>query len=288
VVSYAVVASRRVRQRDPVRPRVVAVRALTWNMNHRPSAWQWLFDNRDAFAVALVQEASRPPTLPDGVTVYPAGDASEWRIQSPIDATARSWRSAVAVLDPTLVVDDLSGAPIQAAKTGQVVASNPGQWAAVRLRSIGPADLVLVSMYGLWDDIPAHGLRTYAVPSVHRAISDITPFIWGSRKRVIVAGDMNIYRGYGDWAKGYNTVFDRFRAEGLECRGPFGDAPLSDCPCGPTSECRHIATLRSRGMEHLQTDFVFSSRPLAKVTAHVVPDSWRFSDHCAVEISVPI
>jgi hypothetical protein len=255
--------------------------ALTWNMAHRPEAWDWLFQHSDneGLQIALLQEAPVPKSLPPGVRIHPSSDdLPAWRIGAK-ETRGRNWRSAIVCLDPALTFEPVSSKPIALAEnTDDLPESHPGQWAAASLS--GPAmntDMTVISLYGIWNDV-----KNYAVPAVHRAISDFAPLYWG-RQHVLLAGDLNVWHGYGEWSKGYATVFDRLTAEGFDLLGPFGAAPLEGCPCA-SAECRHLGTFRKGDQRIWQTDYVLG-KGLRGVACSSVLSSWDVSDHCAIRIS---
>ena len=99
----------------------------------------------------------------------------------------------------------------------------------------------VVSLYGLWEDF---GGSVYAVRSLHRAIADLAPLL-AARTPLLVAGDMNLWRGKGRWKHWYRTVFDMFEAYGLAC-------------AGPGSEEQPVPTYRTTRGNLEQTDFVFA------------------------------
>ena len=163
--------------------------------------------------------------------------------------------------------------------------------------------ITLVSIYGLWE--PLHpsvaGTYIYADAAVHRLISDLSRLVDQSGKqKIIVAGDLNILFGYGEygspyWKRRYATVFDRFNALGLSFVGP--QAPngkhASPWPSELPAESRNVPTYHTRNQQPAsatrQLDFVFASKLLTdRVTVRALnePEDWGPSDHCRVEISV--
>lgn len=259
---------------------VVRVRFLSWNMQHRAESWEWLWRRapEEGVQVALLQEAAPPVMVPHGVRIHPAED-QHWSIRGAGVGTTRNWCSAVVCFDPELDFEAIVATPLVDARPGEIVSSHPGQWAAARIggRSV-PRAVTFISMYGLWIDV-----QNYAVPSVHRALSDCTPLFWGARPTVI-AGDFNIWRGYGEWRSGYDSVFTRLDSEGFKLLGPYG-SPFPDCPCDHPN-CNHVATLRRGEHKRWQTDFVFG-KSVGDMHCSVVEDSWTVSDHVAVLASPP-
>src|SRR3954471_5061190 len=107
---------------------------------------------------------------------------------------------------------------------GLVSVSHPGQLAAAEF-TLEADSVLVVSIYGVWEWMVPQARSVndrYAVPSVHRALSDLTRLFFENDRRIVVAGDLNIWRGEGQWAARYQTMFDRFEAEGFTLCGPFG------------------------------------------------------------------
>ncbi len=160
----------------------------------------------------------------------------------------------------------------------------------------GQIVLTVASVYAVWEGSPA--VRGYADASAHRILSDLSALMGSSRHRLIVAGDWNILRGYGEhgnryWKARYDSVFDRAAALGLRFVGPTApngrqadpwptELP-ADSLCVPTfhhSQQRPASATR-------QLDFVFASNTIADhvhVRALNQPDEWGPSDHCRVVI----
>src|SRR5258707_548869 len=81
---------------------------------------------------------------------------------------------------------------------------------------------------------------------------------------LVLAGDLNIWRGYGGkkWEPGYRSVFDRLEAYGIRLAGPHRTvgSPLPECPCKDGEDCSHVRTYRHgrrQDSRPLQLDFVF-------------------------------
>src|SRR5215213_592760 len=79
-----------------------------------------------------------------------------------------------------------------------------------------------VSVYAAWEKV---GGRKYADGSAHRILSDLSALALDRRLRLIVAGDWNLLRGYGEhgddyWRARYDTVFSRAEALNLRFVGP--------------------------------------------------------------------
>ena len=104
-------------------------------------------------------------------------------------------------------------------------------WVVSRAGSIAAADVVIdgqvgftaLSVYAAWEKAAAG--RGYADGSAHRILSDLSALAIGGRHRLIVAGDWNLLRGYGEhgsryWQARYDTVFARAETLGLSFVGP--------------------------------------------------------------------
>jgi hypothetical protein len=181
-------------------------------MQQRRDAWGYL----DALGVdiALVQEAV-PPTdaRPMGWQSVPAHDEPElWRIDP-----SRGWSSAIVSYGHPLkeVPTVRLGDPLPA---GGYWLSHPG---ALRLAEVGIAERpsLVASMYGVMVD-------KFAITSVNRHLSDLTPLVYsGKWKEIVVGGDLNISPQLpAPWRRHHELVIDRFHALGFEdCLGRFHD-----------------------------------------------------------------
>ncbi len=113
-----------------------------------------------------------------------------------------------------------------------------------------------MSVYGLIE----YG---YAVTTVHRILSDLTPlFDTSNGQRVVVGGDLNCSTQLAPPHRArHKTVFDRFASLGLVnvTERPLDDAVLHGCPC-VDEPCRHVRThFHSRSKKPWQDDYVFLS-----------------------------
>jgi hypothetical protein len=66
-----------------------------------------------------------------------------------------------------------------------------------------------LSVHAAWEKAAGSG---YADGSAHRILSDLSALATSARHRLIVAGDWNVLRGYGEhgdpyWQARYATVF---------------------------------------------------------------------------------
>ncbi len=133
----------------------------------------------------------------------------------------------------------LESSTVDEANGGDLAVSRSGTLAAALVTPREGDPLVVVSMYAAWErpHSTTHSNWIYADGSVHRLISDLSVFVGSERgHRVIAAGDLNIYHGYGErsskhWAGRYDTVFGRMAALGLPFVGP-------QAPCGRQADPR--------------------------------------------------
>jgi hypothetical protein len=186
-------------------------------------------------------------------------------------------------------------------------AASYDDWIVSRAGSIAAADVVTdgqiaftaVSVYAAWEKVGARG-RGYADGSAHRILSDLSALMVRPDHRLVVAGDWNLLRGYGEygdryWKARYDTVFERAEALGLRFVGPqyphgrqadlWPDELPRDSRCVPTfHHSRQNPASATR-----QLDFVFASTSIAdriEVRALNMPEEWGPSDHCRVVINV--
>jgi hypothetical protein len=241
--------------------------------------------------VALLQEIAKPPkgmgprieTM--GVPWADAWDAHDVHgIQSVRDVREDIWRTAVVRLSDRVELT----------------------WIRRHLaimRAPGMAPIILVSMYARWERPHASTGSSwiYADAAAHRLISDIAEFV-GSKHghRIIAAGDLNIYRGYGEigaiyWRDRYQTVFDRMESMGLRFIGPQQPHGRSatDLPQYIPADIRNVPTFftskQTPASAIHQLDHVFASASLAdhvQVRAMNGVEEWGLSDHSRVEVTV--
>ena len=154
-------------------------------------------------------------------------------------------------------------------------------------------------MYGAWE-YRREGSWIVADGTVHRIISDLSWFIGRQHgHRIIAAGDLNIYHGYGDygsdyWKSRYDTVFNRMASMGIPFVGPQYPngrqaKPWPDWLPGDSKNVPTYCGSRSPADATDQLDFVFASESLKdslRVSALNNPDEWGPSDHCRIEIVV--
>lgn len=269
---------------------------ISWNIAHRPEPWRGLLES-DA-DIALLQEATAPP--PDVASRLEV-DAALW--ETPGAGAHRPWRTAVVRLSDRVAVTWLDAKPVCDALPGQLAVSRPGTLAAAIVTPLEGEPFIAVSMYGLWEGSHARadGRWIFADGSVHRLISDLSALVGGvGGHRIIAAGDLNIYHGYGErgstyWAGRYESVFARMAAIGLPFVGPqFPNGRRAEsCPHGLPEGSTNVPTYHTTRQnpataEH-QLDFAFASTDIAErvsVRARNEVEAWGPSDHCRVEIEV--
>jgi hypothetical protein len=242
----------------------VRLRVAIWNMQQRRDAWEYL-DGLDV-DVALVQEAVSPADpRPNGWQSVPRWhEPDSWRIDS-----RRRWSSAIVSygLPLTEVPTARLGDPLP---TGGYWVSHPG---ALRLAEIEmPERHVLVaSLYGVMVD-------KYAITSMNRHLSDLTPAVFSGRwPRIIVGGDLNISPQLAPpWRRHHELVIERILALGFEdCLGRFHDD--------------YVQTFFRKNAKPYQDDWIFAKglhqdlracAPLNNPDERVLSE--RYSEHCPV------
>jgi hypothetical protein len=268
------------------------VRLVSWNMAHRVAAWAAL---REVGAdVALVQEAGKPG-LEWASTVSGSPD-DRW--QTALVAGRRPWRTAIIRLGDRVQLRPRTTMTLETATAADDwVVSRAGSIAAADVMIDGQVGFTALSVYAAWE--MAAG-RAYADGSAHRILSDLSALAISGRHRLIVAGDWNVLRGYGEhsdryWRSRYGTVFARAEALGLSFVGPEYPNGRQASPwpreLPPDSLCVPTFHHNRQSPESAtrQLDFVFASTALADrvhVRALNEPENWGPSDHCRVFIDV--
>jgi exonuclease III len=275
----------------------MSINLVSWNIRGDVRAWDLLVDD-DALDVALLQEVKGPPPV-NNLELMSASEnwaISGWEERKFCAAVIRASSRHPVTANPGVKAIGLAG-------QGELAVSRPGSLAVA---SIDPEDgggpIVLASVYCAWERPVPYKEWGYADASAHRILSDLSALLYDPKQRIIVAGDWNILRGYGEngdpWFRDrYQSVFDRAAALGLKFVGPeyprgrraspWPEELPPDSACVPTfHHSRQTPTTASR-----QLDFVFASNNFAScVTATAVndPDEWGPSDHCRVRINVDI
>lgn len=251
-------------------------RIVSWNMNH----WQNKAKSEQAWAyldalqpdIAILQECV--PPLGRNV-VYKQGGISR----------SRQWGSAV-VSHGSKIKEIQSVKSRYSAKQIALLQTHPGCVAIAEVYPKNIDPITVVSVYGLID-------RGYAITTVHRILSDLTPLIDSPLgKRLVLGGDLNLSTQLPspDRERHRNT-FERIKGLGLAdllASTANSRSTAADCPCEDT-QCTHVQTHKhSQSDAPWQNDYIFATRPLAKSVsaAYVIadgdPDPWSLSDHCPV------
>jgi endonuclease/exonuclease/phosphatase family metal-dependent hydrolase len=260
-------------------------------MARRRAAWGEL-DDLDA-DVALLQEASRPEPAAAFLDMVPHATDS-WETAGL--GSRLKWRTAIIRLTNPVELRPRINVEISTSIDDWVV-SRGGSITAADVVTNGSVSCTAVSVYAAWETA---GKTIFADGSAHRILSDLSVLMGRRDHRLIVAGDWNLLRGYGEvgnayWKARYDTVFERADALGLRFVGPqhpngrqadpWPDELPDDSLCVPTfHHSRQTPATATR-----QLDFVFASTSIADrvdVRALNTPDAWGPSDHCRVLIDL--
>jgi exonuclease III len=264
---------------------------LSWNMAGRD-----LWDDvaQSGVDVALLQEAKPPRGGAAEKTLPPLDD--QWGTAG---WPKRNFRTAVAALSERVTLSPRPNVAIDQATEQQ-------HWSVGRVGTITAADVAVdgrdlftaVSVYSPWERTPNGGL--YADAAAHRILSDLSALMFTRRHRLVIAGDWNILRGYGEhgddyYADRYRTVFDRASALGLRLVGPQApngrqaDPWPEELPSGSRNVPTYHHNRQTPQTATRQLDFVFASETIAdQITTSALnePEQWGGSDHCQVRIDV--
>lgn len=193
------------------------IRVVSWNMAHRSGAWDTL---RDLEAdVALLQEAGKPEPAWAGTVSADPND----RWETLLHGGRGTWRTAVVRLSERVELRPRSSVTLEATTSyDDWVVSRPGSIAAADVVENGELAFTAVSVYAAWEKVGGQG---WADASAHRILSDLCALMESRKHRLIVAGDWNLLRGYGEHGDvyrraRYDTVFARAEALGLRFVGP--------------------------------------------------------------------
>jgi exonuclease III len=244
----------------------VTLRIVTWNMNacfrsdeEHARAWAYL-DGLGA-DVALVQEAKRPADRPEVLLSEIGG--------------SRPWGTGI-VPYRGLKLDPLPRVPLGQPVAGKIQDSHPGCSLTASI-SLGGEPITLASVYGMNDGPLANG-TTYAMTTVHRLLSDLTPLLDCNRqlRRVVLAGNLNV----SPQIRWPDTKHHRILLERLEAFGLMSGL-------GDWKNSEYVRTHRPKNKEGTtpwQDDWVFHSTLLRLVSCEPdhSDDAWALSDHCPV------
>ncbi len=274
------------------------MRIVSWNIKQLAEPWRVLVAD-DSLDVALLQESALPPS---DVTcdVVPARDSDcKWTMRG----YARSFRTAVARLSQRVTMRDRQTVELGTTADGAIGVSRVGTLAIADIGHAGET-ITCISAYAVWEsmlhDPPQQKSEILSDASAHRLVSDISPLIANRRHKILVAGDFNILRGYGEhgspyWAGRYETVFTRMEALGLRFVGPEApngrqaDPWPDELPRASKNVPTYRSTRQTPATATRQLDFVFASESIAdrvRTRAMNGIDEWGPSDHCRVVIDI--
>lgn len=274
----------------------MTVRIVSWNMNHSLAPWQELVGMEAD--IALLQEACRPPwEVARRIEV----DSASWH--TPGTDFMMMWRTAVVGLSDRARLEWIEARPLERAASRELAVSRPGTLAAASVAAPGVEPFVVVSVSSIWTQPHTSTGSSWIMSdaSAHRLVSDLSALIGQQRgHRILVAGDLNVLRGYGEdgneyWAGRYETVFSRMEALGLPCVGPQepngrqADPWPDELPEGSRNVPTHHSPMRGPTGATRQLDYVFASQDMVdSIEARALnqPDEWGLSDHCRLEIKV--
>lgn len=274
---------------------------ISWNVNKLP-LWG---DLRAAGAdIALLQEMPDPGANRQLDVLPGAGESwitAGWE--------ERNWRTAIARLSDRVTLEPIASGELHGKDAGALPISRAGTITAARVYVDGRFRFVAVSVYAPWERYFGKEKPIWADGSAHRILSDLAPLLWNQRREpVVIAGDWNLLRGYGEhgdtkpseaaYAKArYDTVFARAEALGLAFAGPEypngrqADPWPTELPEGSTCVPTYRSSRQSIATASRQLDFVFVSRVIKdrlQTAARNEPDEWGRSDHCQVRIEVDL
>jgi exonuclease III len=281
------------------------IRLWSWNLN---GAWQLRHEVIDFLTsadvdVVLAQEV-RSSVASAGLTVIPEpGPAWKTALHGDYQTAILHRTSGVRVeASPRL-------APLESARWDEFGLSTMGTASAATIHLDGVDPIVVISVYCPWDG-PGLGWQRgsglmVSEANAHRIVSDIsmlsTVIDQPEEHRVIVAGDWNILRGYGEggspyWGRRYGSVFERMGGLGFTFCGPEapdGGVQADPWPSELPVDSRCVPTFHhsrsSPAAAARQLDFVFASTSIApaiRTRALNRPEEWGPSDHCRVEIEL--
>lgn len=272
------------------------LKLVSWNMNRKPLWGELSLGQEIPFDVALVQEAV-PPSDSAVLDVVPPA-AEPWSTQG---WKTRTFRTAIASLSRGVTLVSHMQTPGHKARQGAMEVSRFGTLTLADVLVDGSFALTAASAYGAWESSEKREDLIYADASVHRILSDLAQLVTSREgHRIIVAGDLNILYGYGEygdeyWADRYRTVFDRAAAMGLVFKGPQfphgrqADPWPEELPRGSKNVPTFHHNRQTPATASRQLDFVFASETIANnvdTCALNRVDQWGSSDHCRVAITV--
>lgn len=269
---------------------------ICWNIARRSDPWRSLI-GADA-DIALLQEAGKPP---EDVKL----EVDDPKLFNDPKTGKGLSRCTIVKLSDRVGVEFLMPVPVTEARAGDLTTTHPGCLAAAVVSPPDGAAFTVVSFCPEYEKPHrSTGKMAWNIvdASIHRVISDLSLLVGKQQgHRIIAAGDLTIYHGYGEdksgyWKGRYDTVFDRMRSLGLPLVGPqhphgrqadpWPDVLPEDSKNVPT----YIHPTQTPETATSQLDYVFASESMAdsvEVRALNHPDEWGPSDHCRIEIKVP-
>jgi exonuclease III len=263
----------------------------TWNMDH----WKGIGRDRDHNAkawtrvralgadVVLLQEAVPPPPDFDATVLPSPATPARWH-----SGGRAAFGTAVVVFGHDAV--EIETGPLTGDRTTRLTQTHPGAFVAARVK-VGAHDIVVVSLYGMLEG-PLLDKQSYAVTTVHRSLSDLTPLLNARSTARVVGGDLNVSTQVEPPHRAaHRVVFERIAAFGLgDCTGATASSRprLENCPCAEGAACAHVQTHRhARSESPWQDDYLFASERQLMTrlqSCRVVADEsvWALSDHCPV------
>ena len=285
------------------------IKLVCWNIAKNPDSWRCLVKNKIRADIALLQEATMPPKdVADRLNETDCLNVVAKQFQ---EVNAQQSQCMIVKLTDKADVKRLKPKPLTCAQDGDLKTTHPGCLAAAiitrRDKSHDDEPFYAVSFCPEYEKSHCStGKMSWDIvdASVHRVISDLSLLVGKQQgHRIIAAGDLTIYHGYGEdksgyWEGRYDTVFDRMRALGLPFVGPqlpCGGRPADPRPPELPKDSKNVPTYcksfrRNPAAAFHQLDYVFASEGLrdsVKVRALNHPKEWGPSDHCRIEIEVP-
>ena len=270
------------------------IKLVCWNIAKNHDPWRCLVKNEIRADIALLQEATMPPEDVD-LEVDPAP------FRDPKTGKGLS-RCAIVKLSDRVDVKYLTPVPLSCAQYGDFKTTHPGCLATAIITPPDGDSFYAVSFCPEYEK--PHRCTAWDIvdASVHRVISDLSLLIGRQRgHRIIAAGDLTIYHGYGEdkrgyWKGRYDTVFNRMAAIGLPFVGPQYPNGRQADPWPPElpEDSKNVPTYcktfrQNPSAAFHQLDYVFASESMANsvtVCALNSPEEWGPSDHCRIEIEV--
>ena len=278
------------------------IKLVSWNIAKNPEPWEWLVKNKIKADLALLQEATMPPD--DIVDRLNETDPLNVDARQFQEVNAQQSQCMIVKLTDKVDVKRLKTIPLICTQDGEFKSTHPGCLAAV---IITPPDADSFCVVSFCPDYEKPHCSTGKMSwnivdaSIHRVISDLSLLIGNQRgHRIVAAGDLTIYHGYGEdksgyWKERYDTVFDRMRSLGLPLVGPQhphgrqADPWPDELPEDSKNVPTYIHSSQTPETATSQLDYVFASESMAdsvEVRALNRPEEWGPSDHCRIEIKV--